>query len=131
MTDNKMPALEFDISSNLSKINDISDNKIPGLEYDISSNLSKVNDISYNMWHNKIRDLKDDITDISNNKDFIRHSQSVNSTLLYALPDPLPNPPIESGFNGVFCTDYGIDIVTQNFLFTNIGNFFSFTNTEY
>ena len=83
--------------------------------------------------HNKIPDLKDDITDISNNEDFIRHSQSVNSTLLYALclPDPLPNPPIESGFNGVFCTDYGIDIVTQNFLFTNIGNFFSFTNTEY
>ena len=121
----------LDISSNLSKINDISDNKIPGLEYDISSNLSKIKDISYNMWHNKIRDLKDDITDISNNKDFIRHSQSVNSTLLYALPDPLPNPPIESGFNGVFCTDYGIDIVTQNFLFTNIGNFFSFTNTEY
>ena len=44
-----MPALEFDISSNLSKINDISDIKIPALEYDISRNLSKINDISYNM----------------------------------------------------------------------------------
>ena len=34
-----------DISSNLSKINDISGNKIPALESDISDNLSKINDI--------------------------------------------------------------------------------------
>ena len=38
----------FDISSNLSKINDISTNKIPNLILDISSNLSKINDISTN-----------------------------------------------------------------------------------
>jgi hypothetical protein len=41
--------------------------------------------------------------------------------LLTFLPDPLPNPPIKSGYNGVFCTDSGVDIVTQNFLPTDIG----------
>jgi hypothetical protein len=61
------------------------------------------------------------MTDISSNKDFIRHLQSVNYALLDPLPDPLPNPPIKSGKTGVFCTDSGVDIVTQNFLPTNIG----------
>ena len=37
------------------------------------------------------------------------------------LPDPLPVPPLKSGYNGVFCTDSGVDIVTQNVLPTNIG----------
>ena len=30
-------------------------------------------------------------------------------------------PPIQSGYNGVFCTDAGIDIIAQNFLTSNIG----------
>ena len=55
------------------------------------------------------------MTDISSNKDFIRHLQSVNYALSDPLPDPLPNPLIKSGYNGVFCTDSGFDIVTQNF----------------
>jgi hypothetical protein len=48
----------FDISSNLSKINDISTNKIPNLILDISSNLSKINDISTNKIPNLILDIK-------------------------------------------------------------------------
>jgi hypothetical protein len=32
-----------------------------------------------------------------------------------------PTPPIQSGYNGVFCTDSGVDIVTQKFLPLNIG----------
>jgi hypothetical protein len=57
----------------------------------------------------------------SSNKDCIRHLQSVNYALLDPLPYPLPNPLIKSGYNGVFCTDSGVDIVTQNFLPTDIG----------
>ncbi len=36
-------------------------------------------------------------------------------------PAQWPTPPIKSGHNGVFCTDSGVDIVTQNFLPLNIG----------
>ena len=32
-----------------------------------------------------------------------------------------PTPPIQSGYNGVYCTDAGIDVVAQNFLALNIG----------
>jgi len=62
---------KFDISSNLSKINDISTNKIPNLILDISSNLSKINDISTNKIPNLILDVSKntlDINDISTNK---------------------------------------------------------------
>ncbi len=46
--------------------------------------------------------------------------QSVNYALLDPLPDPLPVPPLKSGYNGVFCIVSEVDIVTQNFLPTNI-----------
>ncbi len=36
-------------------------------------------------------------------------------------PAQWPTPPIQSGYNGVFCTDSGVDIVAQNFLPLNIG----------
>ena len=61
---------KFDISSNLSKINDISTNKIPNLILDISSNLSKINDISTNKITNLILDISSNlskINDISTN----------------------------------------------------------------
>jgi hypothetical protein len=125
ISDNKIPGLESDISDNLSKINDISGNKIPGLQSDISDNLSKINDIS----NNRIKDIEDnitviedDITDISSNKDFIRHLQTVDYSILLAnAPAQWPTPPIKSGYNGVFCTDSGVDIITQNFWPLNIG----------
>ena len=66
--------------------------------------------------------IEDDITDISSNKDFIRHLQSVDYSILLANAlAQWPTPPIKSGYNGVFCTDSGVDIVTQNFLPLNIG----------
>jgi hypothetical protein len=81
-----------------------SNNKIPLIiKYQISSN-------------NRIPDLAADITDMSSNKAFIRQLQTVN----YAFLNPPPNPPIQSGYNGAFCTDYGVNIVTQNVLPTNI-----------
>jgi hypothetical protein len=105
----------LDISQNTL---DISQNTL-----DISKNTSDISqnilDISQNILDISQNTL--DITDISSNKDFIRHLQSVNYALYDPLPDPLPNPPIKSGYNGVFCTDSGVDIVTQNFLPTNIG----------
>jgi len=51
---NKIPDLILDISKNTSAINDISTNKIPNLILDISSNLSKINDISTNKIPNLI-----------------------------------------------------------------------------
>jgi hypothetical protein len=36
-------------------------------------------------------------------------------------PAQWPTPPIQSGYNGVFGTDSGIDVVAQNFLPLNIG----------
>ncbi len=44
--------------------------------------------------------------------------------LLYFIsnaPAQWPTPPIQSGYNGVYCTDSGIDVVAQNFLALNIG----------
>ena len=62
------------------------------------------------------------MSDISSNKNFIRHLQSVDYSILLAnAPAQWPTPPIKSGYNGVFCTDSGVDIVTQNFLPLNIG----------
>ena len=73
----------LDISSNLSKINDISTNKIPNLILDVSKNTL---DISL---------IKDDVSDISSNKDFIRHLQSLDYSILYAnAPAQWPTPPI-------------------------------------
>jgi len=70
----------------------------------------------------KIKDIEDDVTDISSNKDFIRLLQSVDYSILLAnTPAQWPTPPIQSGYNGVFCTDSGVDIVAQNFLPLNIG----------
>jgi hypothetical protein len=40
---------------------------------------------------------------------------------LESVPTLIPNPPLKSGYNGVFGTDSGVDIVTQIFLPTNIG----------
>jgi hypothetical protein len=100
---------KFDISQNTF---DISQNT-----FDISQNTL---DISENTFD--ITLIKDDITDISSNKDFIRHLQSLDYSILYAnAPAQWPTPPIQSGYNGVFCTDSGVDIVAQNFLPLNIG----------
>ena len=41
--------------------------------------------------------------------------------MLANAPAQWPTPPIQSGYNGVFCTDSGVDIVTQNILPLNIG----------
>jgi hypothetical protein len=106
----------FDISQNTL---DISQNKADILQnrLDISQNTL---DISENTFD--ITLIKDDITDISSNKDFIRHLQSIDYSILYAnAPAQWPTPPIQSGYNGVFCTDSGVDIVAQNFLPLNIG----------
>jgi hypothetical protein len=91
---------------------------------DISQNTSDISqnrlDISQNALD--ITLTKDDITDVSSNKAFIRHLQSLDYSILYAnAPAQWPTPPIQSGYNGVFCTDSGIDIVAQNFLPLNIG----------
>ena len=59
------------ISSNWSKINDISTDKIPNLILDISENTSAINDISTNKIPNLILDISEntsDINDISTNK---------------------------------------------------------------
>jgi hypothetical protein len=113
----------FDISQNTFDISqntlDISQNTL-----DISQNTLDISqntlDISENTF--EITLIKDDITDISSNKDFIRHLQSLDYSILYAnAPAQWPTPPIQSGYNGVFCTDAGIDIIAQNFLALNIG----------
>ena len=41
--------------------------------------------------------------------------------MLANAPAQWPTPPVKSGYNGVFCTDSGVDIVKQNFLPLNIG----------
>jgi hypothetical protein len=70
---------------------DISQNTL-----DISQNRQDISQNTLDISQNTL-----DISDISSNKDFIRHLQSVNYTLLDPLPDPSPNPPIKSGYNGV------------------------------
>ena len=59
---------KFDISSNLSKINDISTNKIPKLILDISLNRFDINDISTNKIPNLILDISQNRADISKNR---------------------------------------------------------------
>ncbi len=72
----------FDISQNQA---DISKNWV-----DISQNTL---DISENTL--EISLIKDDVTDISSNKDFIRHLQSLDYSILYAnAPAQWPTPPI-------------------------------------
>ena len=131
----------LDISSNLSKINDLSDNRIVSIEQDITdisnnrivSIEQDITDLSNNrivdieqditdLSNNRITDIEQDITDISSNKAFIRTLQSVDYSILLAnAPAQWPTPPIQSGYNGVFCTDAGIDIIAQNFLDSKIG----------
>ena len=102
----------FDISQNQA---DISKNWV-----DISQNTL---DISENTL--EISLIKDDVTDISSNKDFIRHLQSVDYSILLAnAPAQWPTPVIQSGYNGVFCTDAGIDLIAQNFF--SFKNWYSF-----
>jgi hypothetical protein len=112
-----------DISQNKADISknrvDISQNKadISKNRVDISQNTL---DISENTFDISL--IKDDITDISSNKAFIRTLQSLDYSILYAnAPAQWPTPPIQSGYNGVYCTDAGIDVVAQNFLALNIG----------
>ena len=72
----------FDISSNLSKINDLSNNRIKDIEdniTDLSNNRIKdIEDDVKDLSVNRIKDIEDDVFDISSNKDFIRHLQSVD-----------------------------------------------------
>ena len=50
------------------------------------------------------------------------HHQSVDYSILLAnAPSQRPTPPVQSGYNGVFCTVNGVDIVAQNFLPGNKG----------
>jgi hypothetical protein len=56
------------------------------------------------------------IDDISSNKAFIRTLQSLDYSILYTnAPSQWPTPPLKSGYNGVFCTDLGIDIKLKTF----------------
>ena len=93
----------FDISSNLSKINDISTNKIPNLILDISENTSAINDISTNKIPNLILDISENtsnINDISINKNFIQQLQTVDyRELLANAPAQWPTPLIQTGYN--------------------------------
>jgi hypothetical protein len=101
----------FDISSNLTKINDlsnnrivtieqdindISSNKIPDLILDISQNTSAINDISINKIPNLILDISKntlDINDISTNKipdlilDVSKNTLDINDISLNKIPD--------------------------------------------
>jgi hypothetical protein len=123
-----------DISQNKADISknrvDISQNKadISKNRVDISQNTL---DISENTFDISL--IKDDITDISSNKAFIRSLQSVDYSILLAnAPAQWPTPAIQSGYNGVFCSDTGIDIIAQNFLPLKIGlpSVLSFQSTD-
>jgi len=108
------------IETNISTIEtDIStiETNISTIETDVSQNKA---DISQNLVYISLNRL--DIDDISSNKDFIRHLQSVEYSIVNAnAPAQWPIPPIKSGYNGVFCTNTGIDIIAQNFLTLDIG----------
>ena len=99
------------------------------MEYQYLKAKSFVLQYQKDLSNNRIKDIEDnitvidhDITDISSNKDFIRHLQSLDYSILYAnAPSQWPTPPLKSGYNGVFCTDSSIDIVLQNFLTLDIG----------
>jgi hypothetical protein len=108
LSDNRITSIEQHIT-------DISNNRITSIEQDIT-------EISNNRMTSIELRMYVCTTDISSNKDFIRHLQSVDYSILLAnAPAQWPTPPIKSGYNGVFCADSGVDIVAQNFLPSNIG----------
>jgi hypothetical protein len=57
--------------------------------------IKDIEDNITDLSNNRIIDIEDDITDISSNKDFIRHLQSVDYSILLAnAPAQWPTPPI-------------------------------------
>ena len=63
-----------------------------------------------------IKDIEDNITDISKNKKNIQNLQSVDySILLVNAPAQWPTPVIQESYNAVVVNSDGVNIITQNF----------------
>ena len=63
-----------------------------------------------------IKDIEDNITDISKNKKIIQNLQSVDySILLVNAPAQWPTPVIQESYNAVVVNSDGVNIITQNF----------------
>jgi hypothetical protein len=86
----------LDISSNLSKINDISNNRITGIEQDITdisnNRITVIEDDITDISNNRITAIEQDITDISNNRITVLEQDitDIRTTLLFHIISARP-----------------------------------------